>query len=93
MQLLYDPQPRPYRSLGVVFVGQRIAKVHQQPIAQILSDMPLIAMDDCGAGGLIVLQDSPPLLGIELCGEGGGAHHVTEHHRQLAALTGIPSRV
>ena len=39
--------------LGVVFMGLRIAKVHQQPITEILRDIPLKALDHGGAGLLI----------------------------------------
>ena len=46
-------QPGAHGPLGIVFVCQRIAKVDQQAIAEILGDMALKAGDHLGAGVLI----------------------------------------
>ena len=50
---LDDPQPGPHRPLGVIFVRQGGAEVDQEPIAEVLGDMPLEAGDHLGARGLI----------------------------------------
>jgi hypothetical protein len=53
---LDHPLASPHGPLGVIFVRLGIAEVDQQAIAQILSDMSLIAGDHLGAGGLIGLH-------------------------------------
>jgi hypothetical protein len=63
-----------------------IAKVDQQPIAQILSNMALEAGDHLGARLLIGPDHFAPVFRVELAGEHGGVHQVTEQHRQLAAF-------
>jgi hypothetical protein len=35
---------------GIVFMGGGVAKVDQQPIAEVLGDMALIVLDDRGRG-------------------------------------------
>jgi hypothetical protein len=50
---LHDAQPGPHRPLRVILMRLRIAEVDQEPIAQILRDMPLVASDHFGAGLLI----------------------------------------
>ena len=90
---LNNPQPGVHRPLRIIFVGGRIAEVHQQAIAQMLGDMALIAADHRGAGGLIGTHHLAVLFGIELLRERGRAHQVTEHHRQLPPLGGVQSRV
>jgi hypothetical protein len=45
------------RPLSIIFMRLRIAKVHQQPIAQILGDMPVKALDDRGTGGVVGLDN------------------------------------
>jgi hypothetical protein len=44
------PTPGLHRPLRIVFMGLRIAKVHQQPIAEILGNMALEALDDRSTG-------------------------------------------
>jgi hypothetical protein len=51
-----------------------------------LGNVAVIALDHRGAGLLIRPYHLPQLFGIELLGEGRGAHQVTKHHRQLPAL-------
>ena len=63
-----------------------IAKIDQQAIAEILGDMPLKALDDLGTGGLIGAHHLPQIFGIELAGERGRIHQVTEQHGELAAF-------
>ena len=74
-------------------MGRGIAEVHQQPIAQILGNVPLIALDDLGAGLMVGAYDFPQVFGVELRGERGRADQVTEHHGQLPPFGGSPSRV
>jgi len=43
-----DLEPGAHRALGVVLVRLRIAEVHQQPVAQVLRDVPRVALDHRG---------------------------------------------
>jgi hypothetical protein len=64
-----------------------IPKIHQQSIPQELGNMSLIALDDCRTCRLIGTNNFPVLFGVELAGEFGGVHEVTEHHRELTAFS------
>ena len=81
-----NPQPGVHRPLGIIFMGRRIAKVHQQAIAQMLRDMPFIAADHDGTGVLIGAHHFAVLFGIKLFGELSRADKVTKHDRQLPAF-------
>ena len=63
---LHDGQARPHRPLGIVFMGLRIAKVDQQPIAEILCDVSFKAIDDRSTGLLIGPHNLAQLFGVEL---------------------------
>jgi len=60
LQGLDDPEPRPHRPLRIVFMGQGVAKVGQQAIAEVLSNIALMAGYDFGTGPLI---GAPPRAG------------------------------
>jgi hypothetical protein len=66
---LYNPQPSMNGTLCVFLVGDRIPKVHQEPIAQELSDMPIITLDDFSTRRLIGANDFPVLFRVKLTGE------------------------
>ena len=83
---LEDTQPSPYRSLGIVFMGLGIAKVDQESIPEKLRNVPVIALDHLGAGGLIGPDHVPVVFRVELAGERGGVHQVTEQHGELPAF-------
>jgi hypothetical protein len=74
-------------------VGRWITEVHQQPIAEILRDMSCKAANHPSADLSIGVYHLAEFFGIELLGQGGRAYQITEHHRQLPAFAGIPSRV
>ena len=93
MDFFDDLQPCPHRPLHIIFVGHWIAKVDQQPIAQILRNMPLKTANHLGAHLLIGAHHLAQLFGIKLCGERGRAYQITKHHRQLAPLGLGPRRV
>ena len=59
-------QPRPHGSSGIVFMGARIAKVDQQPIAEILGKVALMPLNYLGAGLLILLHDLAQVFRIKL---------------------------
>jgi len=83
---LHHPQSGPHGALGVIFVGQGVAEVDQQAIAQILRDMPLKTGDDLGAGLLIRPHHLAPLLGVELTSKHGRVYQFTEQDRELTAF-------
>ena len=85
-QGLKDPQPGPHRPLGVIFVRQGVAEVDQEPIAEVLGDMPLEAGDHLGADLLIGTDHLTEVFGIKLPGQHRGVHQVTKQHGELAAL-------
>src|SRR5215510_12771330 len=67
-------------------MGVGIAKVHEKPIPEQLGNMSIIALDDLGTDPLVCTDHVPVLFGIELGGELGGVHQVTEHHRELPSF-------
>jgi hypothetical protein len=45
-QGIENTEPSTDGSLGVIFMGLRIAEVHEKPIAEQLGDMPIESRDD-----------------------------------------------
>ena len=43
-----DTQPRTYGSLGIIFMGLGIAKIHEETIPKELRNVSIIAVDDFG---------------------------------------------
>ena len=58
-QFREDIQSCPHRAGRIVFMRLGIAEVHQQPIADVLGQIPLKAADDASAGLPIRLDDHP----------------------------------
>ena len=83
---LDNAQARVHRAPGIVFMGRGIAKIDQQAIAEVLGDMARVVLDDLGRGLLVGAHHGAPVFGVELAGELGGAHQVTEQHRELSPL-------
>jgi len=81
-----DTKASAYSPLHIIFMGLRIAKIHEEPIPKELGDVPVIAANPLRTGGLIGTDYVPILFGVELVGESSGVHQVTEHHRELAAF-------
>src|SRR5712692_5894054 len=67
-------------------MGLGIAKIHQQPIADIAREISVKATDLVCACLLIGEDHLAQFFRIELFGERSGANQIAEHHRQLAAL-------
>jgi hypothetical protein len=82
----HHPQPGPHRPLGVILMGVRVAEVDEQPVAEVLRDMPLIAGDHLGAGVLVGPHHLPPRFRVELAGQHRRVYQITEQHRELAAF-------
>jgi hypothetical protein len=81
-----DAQAGAHGAPDVILMGLRIAKVHQQAIAEILRDMPVKALDDLDTAGLISQHDLAEVFWVELTSEAGGVCQVTEQHRELTAF-------
>ena len=73
-----------YRPLGVIFMRLRIAKVHQEAIAQILRDIAAEALDHRRTGFLVGPHYLPQVLRVELDSESRRVHEIAEHHCKLA---------
>ena len=68
----------------IVFVRVRVPEVDQQAVAKVLCDLPVEALDDLGAGGLVGLHDLVQIFRVEAFGEWRRADQVAEHHCELA---------
>ena len=79
-------QTRVHGSHGIVFVGAGVAKVDEKAIAEILRNMPLIALNDLGCCLLICPYHLAQVFGVEFPREFRGADQIAEHDRELAAI-------
>ena len=55
-------------------------------VAQVLRHVAPEARDHCACGALVGARGGAPVLRVEARRDLGGAHHVAEQHRELAAL-------
>src|SRR5262249_36644726 len=83
-------KPSPYCSLGVVLMGLRIAKVHEDAIPDISGDEPAEVAHSLGHAFLIGRDDLSQVLRVHAGGKRGRTDKVHEHHRDLAALGLVP---
>ena len=60
-----------------------IAEVHQQAVAEVLSNVAK-ALDDLGTGGLIGPHHGAEVFHIELTRQGRRVHQITEQDGELA---------
>jgi hypothetical protein len=72
--------------MRIVFMGVGIAEVHEEPIPEQLSNVPVIASNQLRTGGLVGTDHVPVVFGIELAGEFGGIDQVAEHDRELPSF-------
>jgi hypothetical protein len=63
-----------------------VAEVDQQPVTEILRDMPLKTGNHLGAGVLISPHHLAEVFGVELTGQRSRVYQVTEQHGELTAL-------
>src|SRR5262249_54065577 len=68
-------------------MGLGIAEVDQQPVAYIAGEISLKAPNLLGTGLLVGQDHLAQVFGVKFFRERGGAHQITEHHRQLPALS------
>ncbi len=83
---LGDAQGRVDRTHRVVLVRERVAKVDEHAVAEILGNVSIEALDARGAGLLISGYNFGQGFGVETLGELSGADQVAEHHGELAVL-------
>jgi hypothetical protein len=75
-----------HSSLRIVFMRQRITKVHQQPTPQILGDRALKALDDLRTDLVISAHHSAEILRVELSCKLRSVYQVTTEHGEMTAL-------
>src|SRR6185295_14600216 len=83
---LKDRKARAHGAFGVIFAGARPTEVDEDPIAEILGDVAAPARHGAGGSGVVLLENLPPVLDVELLCERRRADEVAEEDRQLAAL-------
>ena len=83
---LDNAQASMHRTPGIIFMGHGVAKIDEQPIAEVLGDMTFVVLDDLGSGLLVSAHHRAQVFRVELTRELCGAHQVTEQHGQLAAF-------
>src|SRR5262249_40249388 len=81
-----NSQPGTYCSLGVIFMSYRKAEVDQETIAQELSDMPIVALDNVGTHSLICTDHVTPVFRVELRGQFRGVHQIAKHDGELTTF-------
>src|SRR5215467_2314108 len=82
-----NSQTSPYCSLGVIFMGLRIAEIDEQTIPKELGDMPIVALNNFRTHLLICPYHVTPVFRVELRGQLGGIDQITEHGRELATFS------
>jgi hypothetical protein len=78
---IHNAQPHAHDPLGVVFVGQRISKVDQQPIAKVLCEIPIVSSDHISANRLVCAHYLTQFFRVEALGERGRTNQITKHDR------------
>jgi len=86
LQGIENTQTRGDSSLCFVFVALWVAKVHEETISKVLSDVSIVASYDFCTGTLIFTYHFSVVFGVELAGEPGRIDQVAEHHRQLPSF-------
>ena len=84
-----DVEAGPDRTLGVLLVSARKAKIGQHAIAHEFGDEAVIACDSARTGVLIDANDLAHVLGIQPGRHRGRADEIAKHDRELAALGGV----
>src|SRR5688572_9990376 len=64
------------------------SEINFNPVAAVLRDVALEALDDCSTGTLKRLHHRPEVLRVEARCKPGRVHQIAEHHRDLATFSG-----
>jgi hypothetical protein len=83
-------EPGPYGSFGVVLMGMRITKVHEDTIPHVSGNEPTEVVHGLGDAFLIGRNDLAQVLRVHAGGKRGRTDQVREHHRDLAAFGFVP---
>ena len=83
---LHQRQAAVHGTDGGVFLGQRVAEIHQQAIAQVLGHHAAMALQDVHGGLLVGQHDGTPGLWRKRLAQRRGIDQVGEEDGQLAAL-------
>ena len=67
-------------------MGLGIPKIHEETIAEELGDVPVIAVNHLGTGGLVRMHHITIVFRIELRCQYSGVGEVDKHHGQLTAF-------
>ena len=73
---------------GIVFMRHGPAKIHQQPVAEILCDVAFVLVNHLGGGRLVGAHDLPQVFGVELLGdlvESARSQNITVNCRRSAS--------
>ena len=81
-----NSQTSTYCSLGIIFMGVRIAKVCEYAIAQIFGDVAIELCNDFATRMLVGENEVAQFLGIELLGQWRRPDQIAKHHGQLPSL-------
>ena len=79
-------QPRPDRSLGVVFMRHRIAKIAQHAIAEVLRHIAVKALQHLGTDLVVGAHHLAVIFRVQTSGERRRADQVAEQHGEVAAF-------
>lgn len=86
-----NAEPGVHGSRCIVFMRHRPAEVDQEPIAEILGDIPVKLVNHLGGGSLIGANDLAQVFGIEQLRQLGRIRQIAKHHGELPAF-GIRQR-
>ena len=84
-----DRERGPRRAFSVVFLCYWITEQYHQSVAQPHGDMAAHLLYRPRGGIKIGANQIAPILSIELRGNAGRAHQITEHHCEVAALADL----
>jgi hypothetical protein len=79
-------------ALGVMFVSLGIAEIRKNAVAHVFGDETAVTLDHSRATTMVCADDFPQVLRIEPRRQGGRAHEIAEHHRELTAFSRVPGR-
>jgi hypothetical protein len=68
------------------FNHERQGNAHRVTVAKVLGDTPTIAIDRLRRRAMVVGNDLPPLLRIEVAGDLSRTDEIAKKYRQMAAL-------
>src|SRR5581483_1673208 len=80
-------QCRHHRTVGIVLMGNRVAKEGQEAISRVVRDPPSLVLDELATSLLVGEHHLAKVLRIKTLGKIGRSDEVTEHHGEVAPFT------